>query len=163
VGRAVFARLTIAETDGTAWTLSPNRKVMPTRWTVSHADGTVLIHFDQQVLGKLVNPLFRTVLALLDSDGHEVARVIDPRTNLPDRIFGLGPNHWALVQGEVLHGWLCSLPPRGPAKPGLWGRVHRFLTTVDRGIVSVGPEHALRAPVALALQILFDALTETSA
>jgi hypothetical protein len=162
VGRAVFAHHTLQGTDGSAWHLAPNRKVLPTRWTVTDADGRVLIHFDQQVLGKLVNPLYRTLLALLDAEGNEVARVIDPRTSVPDRIFGLGPNEWALVRGEELVATLRYLPPPGPAKPGWIGRVQRFLTTVDRGIVSEGAEHALEAPVALALQILFDPLTDGS-
>lgn len=160
VGRAVFAHLTIQAADGHTWHLSPNRKVLPTRWTLTDAGGAVAMHFDQQVLGKLVNPLYRTLLALLDADGHEVARVIDPRTNVPDRIFGLGPNEWALVHGEELLARLRYLPPTGPGKPGWLGRIHRFLTTTDRGIVSQGTEHTLEPQVALALQILFDPLTE---
>jgi hypothetical protein len=162
VGRAVFAHLTLHGTGGATWHLAPNRKVLPTRWTVTDADGRVLIHFDQQALGKLINPLYRTLLALLDADGRDVARVIDPRTSVPDRIFGLGPNEWALVRGEELLARLRYLPPPGPGKPGWLGRVQRYLLTSDRGIVSEGDGHALEAPVALALQILFDPLTDGS-
>src|SRR5690606_22567477 len=146
--------------DGETWHLAPNRKVLPTRWTLTDSDGAVLVHFDQQVIGKLFNPLFRTLLVLLDASDSELARVIDPTTSTPAMLFGLGPTEWALIRDDERVARLRYLPPSAPIRPGLLGRVQRFLNTSDRGIVSVGNAHALSAPVALALQVLFDPLTE---
>lgn len=45
----------------------------------------------QKILGKLVNPIFTVVFTLLDGQGEEIARLIDPRKSIPDRLLGLGP------------------------------------------------------------------------
>jgi hypothetical protein len=45
--------------------MKPNRKVMPSRWIVTDPDGRITVQFDQKVLGKLVNLLYRVALTLL--------------------------------------------------------------------------------------------------
>ena len=59
---------------------------MPSRWIVTAPGEEVVLLFDQEILGKMVNPLYKVVLAILDNEGREIYRLVDPRTNIPDRI-----------------------------------------------------------------------------
>lgn len=162
IGRATFSTLEIRDRERSTWQMKPNRKVMPSRWIVTDPQDRIAMQFDQKILGKLVNPLYRVALTLLDSDGNEVYRLVDPRTNLPDRIFGLGPGEWALLASEELAGKLARLPKQKEYPSGALGRLKRFLVGSDRAIISAGPEHVLAAPVALGMLLIFDELTDPS-
>src|SRR5690606_28338376 len=64
-GRAALTELTITARDGVEWRCTPNRAVMPTRWTVA-ADGQEAVQFAAAYLKAAVNPLARSVLSVLD-------------------------------------------------------------------------------------------------
>jgi hypothetical protein len=98
----------------------------------------------------------------LDGDGKEIYRLIDPRTNVPDRMFGVGPDDWVIVDGGRLAAKLVRLR-REEAKGGGWRGVLRKLTsTSDPGIVSIGADHVFPAPVALSMMIIFTVVTDVS-
>lgn len=161
-GKACFSTLAIMDSQGKSWQMKPNRKIMPSRWVVTDPAQTIAAHFDQKILGKLSNPLYKTVLVILDCEGNEVHRLIDPRTNIPDRILGLGPNDWALMEGDKLVARLTYLR-RGTEPPkGIFGKFKELFAGTDWGVVSVGTEPILPAPVALAMLMLFDELTDRS-
>ena len=160
--RPVFDTLAIIDARGGTWRMKPNRKVMPSRWTVSDPHGHTAAHFDQNILGKLGNPLYRTALCILDDRETEFCRLIDPRTNVPDRIFGSGPNDWVLIDGDRLVGKLVRLPRRVQKQPGLIGALRALVAGTDPGIVSIGGQHFLPAPTALGMMILFRTLTDPS-
>lgn len=162
VGRATFATLTISDGDQRAWQMKPNRKVMPSRWAITDPNGSVAMQFDQKTLGKLANPLYRTALALLDGEGREVYRLVDPRTNIPDIILGLGPGEWAIMAGERPVAKLARLPKRMEQPAHILGKLRKFLAGSDRGIISAGADHVLAAPVALGMLMILDELTDTS-
>lgn len=162
IGRATFSTLTISDSDQRAWQMKPNRKVMPSRWVVTDAKGHIAMQFDQKTLGKLTNPLYSVALALLDSEGREVYRLVDPRTNIPDLVLGVGPHEWALLAGDRPVAKLVRLPKQAEQPTGIRGKLRKFLAGSDVGIISAGADHVLAAPVALGMLMIFDELTDTS-
>lgn len=160
-GRAALTVLTIAADDGAEWRCTPNRKVLPTRWTVS-VDGEVLVQFDARYLSAALNPLSQSVLSVLDDTGAELFRVVDPRTSPGDRLIGSGPRDWIFMRGKVALGKITPLRrPQVEAK-GFLGKVKTFLAGSDTGVVSFGPTHVLPAPAALALVGIHDELSDAA-
>lgn len=163
IGKAMFAGLEIYDADRKLWQLRANRRIMPTRWALHDPSGNVVLQFDQKVLGKLTNPLYRVALALLDAEGRERYRLVDPRTSIPDRIMSIHVGDWPLLEGEQLVAKMTTLA-REAQKPskGLLGRLRNLFQLSDRGFISAGDAHLLPAPAVLALMLLFDEVTDTS-
>jgi hypothetical protein len=162
LGRFPFAAHDIIDDRGRTWRMQPNRKVMPSRWIVTDPQQAIAMQFDQKIAGKLVNPLYKCAMAFLDENGEELYRLIDPRTNIPDRIFGTGPGDWVIVEGDSLVGKLVRLPRPQAGVSGLRGVLRKLVPASDPGIVSIGGKHLFPAPVALSMMIIFTALTDTS-
>lgn len=161
-GRATLDGLTIVDDAGGTWRMTPNRKVMPTRWVLADDAGRTCLQLDAQVAGKLLKPLSRTSLAVLDPNGGEMYRLIDPRTGVADRILGAGPGDWAFVSGPDLVARLVTLPRRGEPPAGWLRKLAWIVAGSDRGLVSQGPEHILPAPAALAVVAIHEELTEST-
>jgi hypothetical protein len=162
IGKAAFSPLAIMDHRQQVWQMRPNRKIMPSRWIVTDPGQNIVVQFDQKILGKMVNPLCRVLLSLEDGDGKEIYRLVDPRTNIPDRILGAGPDDWALMAGDVPVARLARLPRQSEPAKGIFGRLKNFLASSDSGLVSAGSDHVLPAPVALAMLLLFKELSDTS-
>jgi hypothetical protein len=162
IGKAVFAALVIIDHQQKTWQMKPNRKIMPSRWFVTGPNQNIAMQFNQKIMGKVINPLYKTALILEDSEGKEIHRLVDPRTNIPDRILGVGPNDWAIMSGDKPVVKLVRLPKQTEPVKGIFGKLKKMLATSDRGIISAGSAHALPAPVALGMLMLFDELTDTS-
>lgn len=163
IGKAVFAHLDIIDAAGRTWKMRPNRKLMPSRWIVTDPAQGVVLQIDQKILGKMINPLYKVAFTVLDAAEKELFRVVDPRSSVPDRIFGLGPSEWAVFRDERLMGKVVQLPNTREKATGLLGKLRDMFTGWDRGLVSMGPEHFLLAPEALAVMLIFEELTDTSA
>ena len=163
IGDPVFAAQTVKDAKGQAWQMKANRRLMPSRWLVSNPDGQVVMQFDQKISRKLVNPLTRVMLALLDADGRERYRFVDPESNLIDKVMGGSPLEWAIVEGPTEVAKLVNIPREKVKPKGIRGWVQRLLAGSDRCLVSQGPSHLLPAPAALSLIILFDALSTNTA
>jgi hypothetical protein len=142
--------------------MQPNRKVMPSRWIVTDPGESIAMQFGQNILGKLTNPLYKCALAFLDGDGEELYRLIDPRTNIPDQIFGTGPDDWVIVDGDRLAAKLVRLRREETKAGGLRGVLRKLVSTSDPGIVSIGADHLFPAPVALSMMIIFTVVTDPS-
>ncbi|HLU05046.1 MAG TPA: hypothetical protein VKZ91_00690 [Woeseiaceae bacterium] len=145
VGRFAFAKHEIVDHLGRTWRMQPNRKLMPSRWIVTDPEQTIAMQFDQKIAGKLVNPLYKCAMSFLGSDDRELYRLIDPRTNIPDRMFGTGPDDWVIIEGDALVAKLVRLPREETQASGLRGVLRKLVTTSDPGIVSVGAEHLFPA------------------
>lgn len=158
IGRPAFSALTIMDEKQRAWGMSPNRKIMPSRWIVTDPQQRIAMQFDQKILGKLVNPLYKVAFSLLDGEGKEVYRLVDPRTDIPDRLFGVGPNEWAVIAGDRPAAKLVRLSRQKQPSPGFIGALKALLTASDPGIVSLGRHHVLPAPVALGMLVIFNEL-----
>ena len=98
IGRAVFATLEIFDHNQQTWQMKPNRKIMPSRWIVIDPNQQVAMQFEQKILGKLINPLYKVALALMDGNGNEVYRLVDPRKNIPDRIMAANTGEWTICK-----------------------------------------------------------------
>src|SRR5690606_17679249 len=127
-------------------------------WTVTDPEGRIAMEFDQEILPKLSNPLYRTALSCIDARANRAYAVIDPRSSVPDRLLGSGPNDWAIVEGDRVVARLVRLPKRDRPASGLRGLLGRLLATSDPGLVTLGPDHLFPAPIALAMQALFKEL-----
>lgn len=163
IGKAVFAETEIKDAEGRGWKMAPNRKIMPSRWTISDPAGQVVAMLDQKIGGKLLNPLYRTALVICDAQGRELYRVVDPRQNIGDLIFGAQRGQWSVVSGERLVAKLGYLDRKGQTAKGFFGKLRRFLTGSDRAIFSAGGRHIMSPTVALGMILIFNEVTETSA
>lgn len=161
-GRAAFTALDIIDHRQQIWEMKPNRKIMPSRWVITEPGRSIAMQFDQKILGKMVNPLYKTLLVMEDGEGREVYRLVDPRTNIPDRILGLGPDEWAVMGGDRLMAKVVRLPVKTKPVKGFFGKLKNMLKTSDQGIVSAGNNHIWPAPVALGMLMLCRELTDCS-
>ena len=159
-GKATFSTLTIVDQQQQIWQVRPNRKIMPSRWVLTDPSQHITVQFDQKILGKLVNPLSRVVLVMLDDGEKEICRLVDPRTSIPDRILGAEPDELAIMDGDQVLAKLGWLPKTEDQPTSFWGKLKTFLTTSDRGIISTGGTHALAAPVALGMLMISDDLVK---
>jgi hypothetical protein len=110
-GQATFATVSILTPDRRTWTMKPNRKIMPSRWIVSDPGKSIAVEFDQNISQKLINPIYKCLLTLFDGESREIYRVVDPKTNLPDRIFGVGPDGWPERRRELIRAELSEGVP----------------------------------------------------
>ena len=163
MGQVAFATHRIVDHEQQVWQVAPNRRIMPSRWLLTDPAQQVIVQFSQQILRKILNPLRRTGLTLLDAAGNETARLLDSRTGIFHRLLGPGEDDWILARGGAPIARLVRLPTPEPAGDGLLKRIGRLLTQSDRGLVSLGPDHVLPAPAALALFMLVEELTNPSA
>ncbi|HEX7122308.1 MAG TPA: hypothetical protein VF178_08075 [Gemmatimonadaceae bacterium] len=160
-GRAALTVLTIIAADGVEWRCTPNRKVLPTQWTVTAVD-QVELQFDARYLSAALNPLSQSVLSVLDDTGELLFHVVDPRSSPADRLIGSGPRDWMFMRDDVALGKITPLRrPQVEAK-GFLSKVRAFLVGSDTGVVSFGPTHVLPAPAALALVAIHEELADAS-
>lgn len=162
IGKAMSSTLAIMDRDQRIWEMKPSSKVTPSCWAVTDPDQRIAMQLDQMAVARLANPLYRVALALLDAEGSELYRLVDPRTDMPDKALGLGPSEWALLKDERPVGKLVRLPRQPDRAAGFLGKMRRHLAGSDQGIVSAGSDHVLAAPVALGMLMIFNELTDPS-
>lgn len=189
-GKAVFATLVIRGATGSETGASvearPNRRVMPTRWTIEESgqksgrktgmkSGEPLAVIEQAAAGKLLNPWSRSLLSLTRRAEVEPYLVIDARANGFGRWLNLEGDDWVMVRGDTpvaRFAWLAR--PKAPdvegsgqatRSPKLLGKLRRRLADIaatDLCLVSAGDAHALSAAESLALLLYLRELTESS-
>jgi hypothetical protein len=162
MGVVTFREHDIVDSSGQNWRLSANRAIMPSRWLLTDPAQRLVLQFHQQILRKLVNPWRRTGLVLLDADGKELFRLLDPRRGVLDRIFGPGIDDWVVMERGEPVAKLVRLPKQTEEPKGLLGHLGKLLSRADQGIASAGSTHVLDAPSALALLMLVNELTDSS-
>lgn len=161
-GHATFSLVSIMDKDHKTWTMKPNRKILPTRWILTGPSQSLAMQFDQNLSRKLKNPIYRGILTLLDSQDREVYHLVDPRENFIDRVLGIGPDDWVLIEGDELVARITHLVRYEGQPAGLWQKLRAFLTPTDKGVVSLKGSHVLSAPIALAMLLLLHELTASS-
>ena len=127
------AMLVIMAHQEKAWQMKPNRKIMPSRWVVTDPGQHIAMQFDQKMLGKLINPLYKTALTLEDGQGKELFRLVDPRTNIPDRVLSVGPNDWALMDGDQPVAKLVRLSRQTAPAKGIFGKLKKIFSIFRQG------------------------------
>jgi hypothetical protein len=161
-GHATFSVVSIMDKDHNAWTMKPNRKILPTRWIMIGPSQSLAIQFDQNLSRKLKNPIYRVVLTLLDGKDKEIYHVVDPREQFIDRVLGVGPDDWVLMEGDEPVARITNLVRYEGEPAGLWQKLKAFLTPTDKGVVSLKGSHVLSAPIALAMLLILHELTASS-
>lgn len=161
--RVSFGTHEIVDHAQQVWRLAANRTVMPSRWLLTDPEQRLLLQFNQQILRKLLNPWRRTGLVLLDAGDRELFRLVDLRPGVLGRIFGPGTDDWAVMQGETQVARLVRLPKQQQEPKGLLGHLGKLLSRADQGVASAASTHVLSPPAALALLMLVDELTDSSA
>lgn len=156
-GHATFSPVSIIDGDNKEWTMKPTSKIMPTRWILTDPGRYVAMQFDQSLSSKLKK--YRAVLTLLDSRDTEVYRIVDPRKSIVDRILGVGPDDWAVMEGDKLAAKVTCLTEEKAPPSGLWQKVRDFLKSSDKGILSFGVGHAMPPPTALAMLLILGEVT----
>ncbi len=156
-GHATFSPVSIIDSEHQAWTMKPNRKIMPTRWILTDPGRSVAMQFDQNLSSKLKK--YRTILTLLDSRDKEFYRIVDPRKSTINRILGVGPDDWAIMDGDKLAAKVTFLTEAKAPPSGLWQKITDFLTSSDKGIVSIGLNHIMPPPTALAMMLILKEVT----
>jgi hypothetical protein len=162
IGRAAFAGLDIVDDRGMPWAMRPNRRLAPNRWIVTDPTGQAFMQISQKILGALINPAHKVFLVLLDAEGREMLRLVDPRESIAEPVFGPGPLKWVLLAGDRPVAKLDKLPPERARGEGLGAKLKAFFTAGDWAVVSADGGHALPAPAALALIVLFRELSDVS-
>jgi hypothetical protein len=163
MGVVTFRAHDIVDGSGQVWRLRANRAIMPSRWLLTDPTQRLVLQFHQQILRKLLNPWRRTGPVLLDADDRELFRLVDPRIGVLDRTFGAGIDDWIIMERDQQAAKLVRLPKEHQEPKGLLGHLSKLLARSDQGIASVGPAHTLSAPAALALLMLVNELTDSSA
>src|SRR5690606_33436043 len=98
-GQLLHASQAIETASGQRWSLRPNRRVMPSHWTLSDPDDRAVLVLDQRIFGKLVSPLTRVGMSIKNPQGRVAFRVVEPDASLPERLLGPDPDAWA-VEGD---------------------------------------------------------------
>lgn len=162
LGRPSGTALVVEDAAGAAWTMRPARRFLPLRWPVTGPDGQVVVQFAHRVLPKLLNPWYRTALSVLDGDGHERFRLVDPRSGLLERMFGLRPDDWVLLAGTAVVARLLRAPRSAAEQGDGRGVLRALLDGPAQAFAVVGNESPLPAPLVLCMRALLDELTDPS-
>ncbi|MEJ2461160.1 MAG: hypothetical protein P8098_05985 [Candidatus Thiodiazotropha sp.] len=164
IGKAALKAQEIVTQEGQRWRLVPNRKIMPSLWLLSDPQGKLQWQFRHKMWGKMINPLHKTLMAVLDGESREQMQLVDLHGAKLPVVLGLEWGKYALVKGDQPLATLTSLPRKEPPKgKGLMGAFRRFLNSSDKALVSVTATHPLPAPAALALYLLYKEFTDVSA
>lgn len=161
-GHATLSLVSILDTANKTWTMRPNRKVLPTRWILTDPNISIAMQFDQNLSRKLINPIYKIILTLLDSEDKVIYNVVDPRDNFVDRVLGVGPDDWVLMEGGEPVAMITNLTRYKELPVGLWQKLKAFLTDSDKGVVSLKGDHVLSAPIALCMLLILHELTASA-
>ena len=86
MGRFPLLGACIRDANGAEWHLTPNRKVMPSQWTLSNDAGMAVLRINGMIGGKLLNPMHPTSVAVFDATGVEQFRITDIRSVIHDHL-----------------------------------------------------------------------------
>lgn len=115
-------------TGEVSFSMSPNRKIMPTRWPVKDSWGSEIGRITQKILGK-------GVWAAFDASDVEVFRVVNSDTlveKVGNTIFGgTSAKYGILFQGDHLAATIGKEPREKTTKKGLGGFLQAFTIPSD--------------------------------
>jgi hypothetical protein len=162
IGTPIHKTQLIEVTGGGAWSVRPNRKIMPSYWILGDPNGSDVLQLDQRIFGKLASPLTRTGMNINDPRGEVLYRVVEPEASLPERLLGPDPDAWAVDSDSGTEAFLASMPKSGNSPKGWRGKLQRFIQGTDFGLVSLGEKHLFRPAEALAILLIFRELRDIS-
>lgn len=161
-GQLLHAAQAIQTASGQRWSLSPNRRIMPSHWMLSDPDDRAVLMLDQRIFGKLVNPLTRVGMSIKNPQGAVVFRVVEPVASLPERLLGSDPDAWAVEGDNGPVALIATLARTDQPAPGWRGKLQRFIRGTDVGLVSLGEGHRFGVAESLAILMIFRELRDIS-
>lgn len=159
-GQLLHSHQLIVTDNGQRWNLRPNRKIMPSNWTLSDPQDRPVLVLDQRIFGKLSSPLTRVGMIIKAPQGAVLYRVMEPKASLPERFFGPDPDAWTVENDEGPVALIASLPKPGQPAKGWRGKLQRFIQGVDVGLVSLGDSHRFASAESLAILMIFRELRD---
>lgn len=161
-GQLLHTAQLIETEPGECWDLRPNRRIMPSHWTLSDSGGRVVLVLDQRIFGKLASPLTRVGMSLRDPHGKVLYRVVEPKASLPERLLGPDPDAWTIEDDHVPVALIATLPKAKQAPTGWRGKLQRFIQGTDMGLVSLCDAHRFGVAASLAILMIFRELRDIS-
>jgi hypothetical protein len=128
VGHAAHAEQSFLDSAGRqAFSMRPNRKILPTQWFVVESSGREIGRVDQKILGK-------GAWAAFDASDAEIFRIADAETRV-DRVgkalLGGSTAKYCIMQGKRLSATMEMEPREKTTRKGLRGLLQAFLTPSD--------------------------------
>lgn len=161
-GQLLHAAQVIETGTGERWSLRPNRRIMPSHWTLSDPDDQAVLVLDQRIFGKLTSPLTRVGMSIKDAQGAQLYRVVEPRASLPERLLGPDPDAWSVEDDDGSVALIATLPKTDQSPRGWRGKLQRFIQGTDTGLVSLGEGHQFEIAQSLAILMIFRELRDIS-
>jgi hypothetical protein len=159
-GLAALSRTEIVDKNYQTWQMKPVRTFKSSRWIVTDPENRIAMQIDQKAVGKFINPVYKVLLVLRDWEENVKFRLVEPKTEIPDRVLPVDAGEFAIMAGDKPAAKLTWLPRQDVAAKGFFGKLKKLLIASDRAIVSAGPQHCLDAPTALAMYLVFDDSTD---
>jgi hypothetical protein len=162
IGTPMHKPQVIELTGDRAWSVRPNRKIMPSHWILADPDGSDVLLLDQRIFGKLSSPLTRVGMDIKDPSGTVLYRVVEPEASLAERLLGPDPDAWAVDSDRGTEAFLASMPKSGNSPKGWRGKLQRFIQGTDFGLLSLGEKHLFAPAEALTILLIFRELRDIS-
>ena len=154
VGHSAHAEQNFLDSTGRpAFSMRPNRKIMPTQWFVIESSGREIGRVDQQIIGK-------GAWAVFDASGAEIFRIADAETRV-DRVgkalLGGSTAKYCIMQSKRVLATMEKEPREKTTRKGLRGVLQAFLTPSDWVVrfSTEAPELDIRL-LAVAMVLLID-------
>jgi hypothetical protein len=136
IGRVTSDAVVFLDSTGrTSFSMRPNRRIMPTYWSVTDAS--------DKDIGRIVQMILKKGLwAGFDASGGEMFRIVSAESEavkVGDLLFGGSPSKYGIVQGDVLVASLRQEPRAKATKSGLRGFFQGLMIPHD-WVIRFGPE-----------------------
>ncbi|WP_196159676.1 hypothetical protein [Reinekea sp. G2M2-21] len=154
--------ITVQNDLGDVATLAPNRKIMPSEWTLSDAKKLPLYTYARMSLVKAMNPFGRDVMTVTDALSARTFHLRNTTESKLDLLLGPSSTDWVLFEGDAVVGYLDRRKDPNAPLPGnkVLASLKRFMQSSDWVFVSTESEPALSASGYLILMLLFEELTK---
>ncbi len=160
-GQAAGTEVVIQGNEAQTWRMRPNRKVMPTLWTLYDHQGQPCFEIARQPAHKALNPLERNLFTLrVQPSGRTLVLRHQTESRL-DLVFGAGSLDWGLLEnGKTVAG--LGRSKQGGSPDGWLGKLKGLMRPAYWTLISDASEPVLSAPAFLAVMLLFEAFVKTS-
>ena len=154
--------ITVQNDFGDVATLAPNRKIMPSEWTLSDVKKVPLYTYARLSLVKAMNPFGRDVMTVTDARSARTFHLRNTTESKLDLLLGPSSTDWVLFEGDAIVGYLDRRKDPNVPLPGnkVLASLKRFMQSSDWVFVSTETEPALSASGYLILMLLFEELTK---
>jgi len=146
-----------------AYSISPNRKVLPSKWTLRDDNRVDIYEIERASVAKLFNPLGRKILSIRNLTANKVYELTNLTDSKLDLMFGPASTTWYLLEnGNVVAGFQRKKAPKQQLSNGVLSKLKEFFQPSFWVMQSQSPSHLISGPAFLALMILFESHTRSA-